>query len=235
MNINITMKKTHYREIWISHFGEIPKDKFGRSYEIHHIDGDHNNDDITNLKLVSINEHYDIHYRQGDFGACQLIASRISSYLSPCEKSELMKLENNKRIKNGTHNWQGQNNYRHAQIANGTDHMMGAKNPVHKRVVNGTHNFLGEISPNLIRVSCLSCRREVNLPTYFGIHGDKCNKGRNIYRLDSTVYTFENKNTGQIINMTQSDLITTFGLKQQNLNAVVRGKKKSCSGWRLKI
>jgi hypothetical protein len=227
------MNKIHYREIWSQHHGEIPKDELGRSYEIHHIDGNHQNDEISNLQVVSITEHYDIHYQRGDFGACQLIATRISEYLTPEEKSKLMILENKRRIEEGTHNWLGKNNYRHERIANGTDHMMGEGNPAHKRVEDGTHNFLGEMSPNNTRVSCLCCKKEINLPTFFAIHNDKCNRGRNIYRLDPTIYTFQNKHTGQVVAMTQSDLIFTFSLTQSNLNAVVRGKKKSCSGWRL--
>lgn len=228
------MKKLHYREIWSQHYGEIPKDDLGRSYEIRHIDGNHTNDDISNLQAVSITEHYDIHYQQGDYGACQLIATRISEYLTPEEKSKLMVLENRKRIEEGSHNWLGKNNYRHERIANGTDHMLGERNPAHKRVEDGTHNFLGDMSPNNIRVSCLCCKKEINLPTFYAIHNDKCNKGRNIHRLDPTIYTFENKHTGQVVSMTQSDLITEFGLSQSNMNAVIRGRKKSCSGWRLK-
>lgn len=32
-----------YRRIYEQHYGPIPKDEQGRSYEIHHIDGNHNN------------------------------------------------------------------------------------------------------------------------------------------------------------------------------------------------
>ena len=55
-----------YRKIYESHNGPIPKEDNGRSYEIHHIDGNHFNNDPSNLKAVSIQEHYDIHYSQGD-------------------------------------------------------------------------------------------------------------------------------------------------------------------------
>lgn len=43
-----------YRKIYVNHFGPIPKDITGRSYEIHHIDGNHLNNDPNNLKAVSI-------------------------------------------------------------------------------------------------------------------------------------------------------------------------------------
>jgi len=52
-----------YRTIYEQYFGKIPKDSQGRSYEIHHLDGNHENNDISNLRCVSIQEHYDIHYR----------------------------------------------------------------------------------------------------------------------------------------------------------------------------
>ena len=41
-----------YRKIWESYYGPIPKDENGISYEIHHIDGNRDNNDINNLKLV---------------------------------------------------------------------------------------------------------------------------------------------------------------------------------------
>lgn len=68
----------HYRDIWIKNNGPLPYDEQGRIYEIHHIDGDCKNNKLENLKAVSIQEHYDIHYKQGDFGACVLIAKRMN-------------------------------------------------------------------------------------------------------------------------------------------------------------
>ena len=47
-----------YRKLYESVFGEIPKDSQNRSYEIHHIDGNHNNNSIENLMCVSIEEHF---------------------------------------------------------------------------------------------------------------------------------------------------------------------------------
>lgn len=83
-----------YRKIWKDHYGAIPKDAEGRSYEIHHIDGNHDNNAIDNLKLVTIKEHYDIHYQAGDYVACHLIAKRLAQDPSELSKfiSELNKL-----------------------------------------------------------------------------------------------------------------------------------------------
>lgn len=66
-----------YRKIWENANGAIPKDELGRSYEIHHIDGNRENNDLNNLMCVSIEEHYQIHYEQKDYTACNLIADRF--------------------------------------------------------------------------------------------------------------------------------------------------------------
>jgi len=69
--------KTDYRSIWEVNHGPIPVDKDGRSYEIHHIDGNRKNNKLDNLLCLSIQEHYDLHKRQEDFAACGLIANRM--------------------------------------------------------------------------------------------------------------------------------------------------------------
>jgi hypothetical protein len=46
--------------------------------EIHHVDGNHTNNDITNLKPVTALEHYEIHLRQGDKAAAALIGVRAN-------------------------------------------------------------------------------------------------------------------------------------------------------------
>lgn len=90
-----------YRNIYIKHHGGIPVDDHGRTYEIHHKDGDHTNNDISNLVAVTMKEHYDIHYSQGDYGACLLMAFKMK--VSDKELSELMIAVHKKRKDNGTH------------------------------------------------------------------------------------------------------------------------------------
>lgn len=68
----------YYRKIWEEANGPIPKDDQGRSYEIHHIDGNRNNNDLSNLMCVSIDEHIRIHTEQGELGAVQLITKRLN-------------------------------------------------------------------------------------------------------------------------------------------------------------
>jgi hypothetical protein len=93
-----------YRRIWKKHFGEIPIDEKGHSYEIHHINGNRKNNSIENLICISIQEHYDIHYRQGDYAAAFRIAQRMD--LDPKIKSELMSKSNKQRLQEGTHSFQ---------------------------------------------------------------------------------------------------------------------------------
>jgi hypothetical protein len=92
-----------YRKIYKSHDGVIPRDAEGRKYEIHHRDGDHENNAIENLQCVSIQEHHDIHYSQEDWGACHRIAQRMS--LTPTEISDLARKAALKRVENKTHNF----------------------------------------------------------------------------------------------------------------------------------
>lgn len=128
---------SNYRKIYEEHQGKIPKDTTGRSYEIHHIDGNHTNNDINNLKLVTIQEHYDIHYSQQDWGACQAIAMRMKD--DSDSLSKLAKKSALDRVANGTHPFSGPG-LNLKRLANGT-------HPATLRIKDGTHNFLGENHP----------------------------------------------------------------------------------------
>ena len=61
-----------HRKIYTEIYGPIPE-----GYDIHHIDGNHNNNDPLNLKAVSLQEHFDIHYSQGDYAAAHRIIQRM--------------------------------------------------------------------------------------------------------------------------------------------------------------
>ena len=73
----------NYRKLWEDANGPIPTDELGRSYEIHHIDGNRKNNCLSNLMCVSLDEHYEIHSKQylvlqhGDTDLCSI--SSISS------------------------------------------------------------------------------------------------------------------------------------------------------------
>lgn len=68
----------HYRQIWEQTNGPIPIDEQGRPYEIHHIDGNRKNNDLSNLKCVTVEEHYNIHLEQKDYYAAFIIGQRLN-------------------------------------------------------------------------------------------------------------------------------------------------------------
>jgi hypothetical protein len=90
------MRSSVYRKIWEENYGKIPLDENGRTYEIHHIDGNRNNNSIDNLKCVSITEHYNIHFKQGDYQACLRMSERMK--LTAKQKSELASKANKGKI-----------------------------------------------------------------------------------------------------------------------------------------
>ena len=155
-----------YRRIYEKQFGPIPVDENGRTYEIHHIDGDHENNDIDNLSCVTLQEHYDIHFAQGDYGACFKMAIRMSR--SATEISQHAQMAANSRVANGTHNFLGpENNNRKVtnnthpwisgdiqrktnkrRIADKSHNFLGTNNPVFTQITNKTHPSRGENGPS---------------------------------------------------------------------------------------
>ena len=100
--MTIYKKKTPsriYRKIYIENYGPIPKDSEGRAYHIHHIDGDRKNNDPKNLVALSLQEHYDVHYAQGDWAACRSLSSYMN--ISVEEKSRLARESVTKQIAEG--------------------------------------------------------------------------------------------------------------------------------------
>lgn len=71
----------NYRKLWIKVNGPIPVDEQGRSFEIHHIDGNRKNNSIENLQCLSIEDHYKLHYEKRDFLAAKLISERLGNPL----------------------------------------------------------------------------------------------------------------------------------------------------------
>lgn len=89
----------NYRKLYENHFGEIPVDSDGRSYEIHHIDGDYTNNRPDNLVALSIAEHHNVHLKQRDYQAARLIALRMGK--SPQELRDLARLGALKQVEEG--------------------------------------------------------------------------------------------------------------------------------------
>lgn len=137
----------NYRKIYEDNFGPIPTDELGRSYHIHHIDGNHDNNDPSNLMAVSMQEHYNIHYQQGDWAACVRLAQNLNR--SQEEISELNRQAQKIRVAEGTHPFLGGKIARETQqrrVVEGTHNFLGGEiggENSRKRVEEGTHHFLG--------------------------------------------------------------------------------------------
>ncbi|ARW58152.1 I-TevIII-like protein [Serratia phage X20] len=86
----------NHRKIWIESNGEIPLDEFGRSYHIHHIDGNPSNNELSNLLCLSPNDHFELHRSQGDYGAAFLLLNNHLS-ISPEERSDIISKSNSAR------------------------------------------------------------------------------------------------------------------------------------------
>jgi hypothetical protein len=244
-----------YRKIYESHHGTIPKDEDGRTYEIHHIDGDHENNAIENLQCVTIQEHYDIHYSQEDWGACYRMSKRMR--LTPEEISDLARKANLKRVDAGVHPWLKRadgssvgkeitlkrvkdKTHNLLKRADGTSHASDkVKDKTHHllkredgtnintdRVEAGTHNFL-------TRADGSSVSKETNLKRVkAGVHNLLCHGDPKKHtQYDHTIYSFIHK-TGIAENCTQYDLRMKYNLHPGNMSSMVRGRK-SVSGWRL--
>jgi len=134
-----------YRKIYEENFGPIPVDDDGRSYDIHHLDGNRLNNDPSNLIAVSIQEHYNIHLSQGDYGACTKI--KRSMLLTPEEQSALASQHNKKLVKEGRHNFLGGKMQKETQlkrVAKGEHHWLSGnlqRISTQKRLKDGTHPF----------------------------------------------------------------------------------------------
>lgn len=178
-----------YRKIYEQYYGPIPKDIDGRSFEIHHIDGNHANNLPSNLKVVSIQEHYDIHLSQGNYSAALLISSRMN--LNHKTKSELARLNafkqiqdgnnglinsNKNRMLDGTHHFLDKEYQENVKIImqnrllDGTHHMIGNTHSK-RRVELGTHNFTIQ---NSIEYHCDTCNKTGKGPAFKAKHFPVC-------------------------------------------------------------
>lgn len=177
--------------MWEKTIGPIPKDEHGRTYDIHHIDGNRNNDDISNLRVVSIQEHYDIHYKQKDYGCCWAISLRMGQH--PSEREFLKPFINRKGIKRPD--------------------MIGDLNPMRRPEVA---KKIGDCHKNKIvsdeqkqkqsiamkakeNISCPHCGKEVSgQANYNRWHGDLCLLNPNRPDIKRTA-TFSNNPPGLIV------------------------------------
>lgn len=156
-----------YRQIWERKNGPIPRDETGRTYDIHHIDGNRKNNALVNLKAVSLKEHYEIHLAQGDYGAAARIAQRMK--LDPEVTRELCRQAAQKRVADGNNAFLGgevQRRTNRERLEAGTHHLLSGeqqrtlqRNLYEKgthnwqkyrdeAIKNGTYHFQGDRNPS---------------------------------------------------------------------------------------
>jgi hypothetical protein len=154
---------TKYRKIYENHHGPIPIYSTGRKYDIHHKDGNHSNNNPSNLVALTLEEHYDIHYNQGDFGACFLIARKLKLPIE--ENSKLCSLSNKNRIKNKTHNLLTRpdgSSLSSDRVKNGSHHLLG-KGLAHPKVDQTLYCFEHTISKERVVLTQYEFVRKYNI------------------------------------------------------------------------
>jgi len=172
MNIYST---SNYRKIW----EEANNQKIPQNYHIHHIDGNRDNNDPSNLICVSPQEHYDIHYSQKDWGACYLLMKDCCLTLSSEERSYIARQNALRRVEEGTHNLLGPDMNR-KRIEAGTHNLLkqnGGSEKARKnnllRMEKGTHIFITN-NPASEIVTCPYCNKTGARPAMLRWHFDKC-------------------------------------------------------------
>ena len=165
------------RTVYETHFGTVPVDNCGRVYEIHHTDGNWRNDSPSNLVALSIEEHYDIHFKQGDYRACTLIGKKMN--ISKDQISHLASLSAKKQVKEGVHNFLGgaiQSSTNKRRVADGSHQFLGGqivRDTNKKRIENGTHHFLID-HPNKKISVCPHCNKSGGAAIMKRWHFENC-------------------------------------------------------------
>jgi hypothetical protein len=152
-----------YREIYKKHYGKIPVDSTGRKYDIHHIDNNHSNNNPENLTALTLQEHYDIHYAQGDFVACWLIARKLK--LSPEENSKLTSLANKKKVAENRHNFQKRkdgSSIASDKVKDGTHPLLG-KGLTHPKVDQKIYCFKNKLTNETVHMTQYEFVRKYNI------------------------------------------------------------------------
>ena len=159
--------RQNYRKIWESHHGPIPNDQL---YDIHHVDGNRSNNNISNLQLVTLQEHYDIHFAQGNYWACQAISIRLK--IPQDEQVRLYKLAAQERTGIPRPDIMGDKNpMRRPEVALAQSH---AKKGILK--ADSTKKSMSESAKvrAAIKYHCEYCNANVSKLNYLRWHGNNC-------------------------------------------------------------
>lgn len=231
MKIGRTSSRKH-RKVYEHHYGKIPKDEYGRSCQIHHIDGNWNNNNIDNLKCVSILEHYNIHYEQKDWGACSKLAGMMK--MSSEEISELTRKQQKILIENGTFKGFG-----HGQLSPNFDFSIYCFENIKTKIrINSLRSdFIKKFDLNKNSVKDLiNGKIKILLDTWILItldsDGKEIRSNENYeYSHDSNIYTFKNKKTDQVEISNRKDFIKKFNLNPGHISGLISNRNKSVKNW----
>lgn len=206
---------TNYRKIWEDKNGPIPHDSTGRRMEIHHIDGNRENSAIENLQLLSITEHYDIHYKQGDWGACQSIINRM--IVSPDEKSRICSELATKRVREGTHHFQDpvfikKDSERKSKNRRGENHPLFGK-----KMTKETTDKQSRSHRKLVEQGIHHLQRQE--------HKDRMRE-KSIKELSEGTHVFQQQNTREKINETHKKLLAENKHPFNSINRIDPNKIK---------
>lgn len=137
--------------------------------DIHHIDGNHYNNDIKNLQAVTLEEHYAIHLAQGDLGAVQAILLRIEGVDKKLFSDNASKHQK-QLIKKGLHNFQKISKEQRSEISKAT---------IQKRIASGLGAFIIEdVIENSRKAGLAAAAKKAGfLNTNSENHGSKHVKG----------------------------------------------------------
>lgn len=190
-----------YRKIYEHHFGKIPKENNGRSYEVHHLDGKRYNNHPNNLRALKIQDHYNIHFVQGDYAACLLIGRKMN--LDPEILRKLNSEQNLKRVRNGTHHLLSGKIQSISSKKRAAANILGFQNPdnfskacaardivMKEKLLAGTwilqnkefhKKYVQEQIANgthcsQIKIACEHCKKIIDSANYHRSHGNKCTK-----------------------------------------------------------
>lgn len=154
-------KYKNHRHVWIKHYGSIPYDENGQTYEIHHIDGNKDNNDISNLLCLSIREHSQIHFNKGEYAAAYAILKRSKGIIENFTGWKHTE-ESKKKISDSTSGDKNPMYGRTREDRKGKGYWLGKKQPkelVEKRVKKNTGQkrpkqsetlkgrYVGELNP----------------------------------------------------------------------------------------
>jgi hypothetical protein len=202
--------KNNYRKIYEQYHITIPRDKNGRKYDIHHIDGNHDNNSPTNLVALTIEEHYDVHYSQEDWYACFLIGTRMKK--STEELSFLLSGEKN-------HNFDSTIYY----LVHKTGKLFtGTRQDFFKAETTVNHgNFSSMIAGNANSVQGWKLVERVveKQPPRTGIS-------------DSNIYNFVHED-GTVYTGNRRDFIKFYNQNQGKVSQLVNKRIIQTNGWRL--